>query len=577
MRLGDALWKIGLPEEEKSRISKALADESSINFKIFTEYYKGQQQFDVICHKMVRKIPGFRPTAEPYRKRVHAEVLKSLRNNNAKLDFWHLYTGCVAEFVISNLSALNQLLADTELPLDFEPTTEGIISEITDRAGDYSVHDRDVSVLYELWPFERLPNMPDYLAKCPKFDRFRALDESIRSIETRLAREISYLKQHTTDDVADIQNSIHSKVVAKSDFKEAMQANKQEVTQALGAMTRRIDALDEEKDRVQKLARRLEARRTTEFRNLETEQTKEFDKLHQSINQLKNEQERISEIVEDMPSSSSERTPLAVTPNEARRSPFSLLEQIEDTDDLEKLSVKDGLARFVGLTGKGQSEPPGNEELFFYTALLTNCILVVDQPELNIWQSVVGWNRHKVTVCASPLWVDEFAISDSLFWLFDEPEEPRCLEIHDFDLGYVEGYLGPFLKAWSRSAVHLPWKKIHLIPSGATWSVSRQFATLVSVLPKIDFANSVLSGNAKLEQSVVPPFRVRKFMKQHGVTGHWDTNEQDSIGELESTGVGPSAAELVQTRIISSTPLPNEITNKFASELGVFWSGRCGE
>lgn len=578
MRLGQALWRIGLPEEEKSRISSALADESSINFKVFTDHYRGQKLFDSICRKMVRKIPGFRPTAAPFRKRVHAEILKSLRNNNAKPDFWNLYTACVADFIVSNLSALNQLLADTELPEQFEVTTESILSEITDRAAEYSVHDRDVTTLYELWPFERVSNMPEYLSKCPKFDRFRALDESIKSVEARMAREISDLKQHASDDIADIRGILQTKVLAKDDFKESTQSSKREFDHAIKLLAERINALEQEKDRIQKLARRVEARRVAESRRSAAEQSKELDNLRQSLNQLKNQQERISEIIEELPSSASQSTFQSIPSGDSRRSPFSLLEQRSSTENLDKLDVREALTRFVKLTAKGESTPPGNEELFFYTALLANCILVVDRPQLRIWESIVGWDRNKVTACASPLWVDEFSISEGLFWLFDEPEEPRSLEIHDFDLGYVDGYLGPFLKAWSQSTFQLPWKKIYLIPSGSAWSLSNRVAALVSVLPKVDFDSTVLSGSTSSEPSTVPSLRVRKFMKKHGIAIPSQIDVQDSIDVLESAEAGLlSPAELLQTKIISSTSLPKELKSRFAAELVMFWSERLGE
>ena len=568
MKLVETLREVGLPEEEKLRISSALSDDSSNQYRVFSDYYKGQKLFDDICHKMTKTITGFRPTAKAFRKRVHSEILKGLRKNKAKLDFWHLYQTCVADFVISNHSALNQLLGDTEVPDGFTPTTENIISAITERAAEYSVHDRDVGALYDLWPFERIPNIRDYLSKCPKFDRFRALDESIRSVEGRLAREISDLKQHSTDDVAEIRIELQTKVATKTELKEATQANKQHADQSVGSLTERLGELENERSRIQKLARRFEAKRAAEQQESEVERAKELEKLNQAINQLKNEQTRISEVVEKLPLGGPQHA-VSLAPNaEAKRSPFSILEHASSTEDLEKLSVKDALRQFVALTKKGESGSPGHEEIFFYTALLANCMLVVNQTQLNIWHSVVGWSRRKITACASPLWVDEYAIAEQLFWLFDEPEEPRCLEVLDFDLGYVEGYLGPFLRAWSQSGLQLPWKKILLVPSGDTWSLPGpgRIHDQIAVLPKIDFDSSVSSKNANREFSTVPPFRVRKFLKKHEID-----NRIDAVGTMEA---GESAETFVQAKFVNSLPLPKEATRKFAAELVDFWDNK---
>ena len=90
---------------------------------------------------------------------------------------------------------------------------------------------------------------------------------------------------------------------------------------------------------------------------------------------------------------------------------------------------------------------------------------MVDKTELEMWQSLVGWDQNVATICASPLWVDEQSLSEHLFWLFDQSDEPRCLSILDFDLGFVDGYLAPFLKAWRLSGVFSPWKKILVFPS----------------------------------------------------------------------------------------------------------------
>ena len=575
MRLGEVLWKVGLPADEMSRIAKLLMDESSLNYRVFIDNCKGQKVFDDICRNMTRTITGFRPTSEPYRKRVRAKILKDLRENKASPNFWALYKNSVAAYVVNSLSALNQLLIDTEVDDEFEPTTNAILTEITGRSMNFSVHDRDVEALYELWPFPRIADVGDYLARCPKFDRFRAIDDRLTSIESRLNREILDLREHTTEDVDEIKRLLKTKIPTKAELLNQIEASQRKADQAVSSLSLSVDELQMEAVRVRELARRLEAKWTTKQQKTATEQDKEFEKLNQAIRQLKNEFARHSEVVADALKAKAQTQTAAGSTGEQRHSPFSIFEYANDTEGLARISVAEGLNRFIALTSQRGGSPDIEAKIFFYTALLANCLIVLDQVEWGVWESVVGWCNRKVTTCATPLWVDEYALAEQFFWLFDQPEEPRCLEIVDFDVGHVEGYLTPFLRAWSQSGIHLPWKKIVLIPSEGEWFVSDRLAAETAVLPKIHLEGFATKERAPGEACVVAPLSAREFLKKIDFAGNSRRKPEQSV---EGAGGDSSQYNSIgrrQLQIIDAVGFPTRVSGDFAREVAAFWTQRC--
>ena len=574
MSLAELLWKIEFSEEEKARVSRELADETSIQYKVFSENHKRHALFDSICRRMTRTITGFRPTAPHYRDLVSAEVLKKLRQNQAKNDYWSLYQNSVVDFFVSNLPALNQLLADTDVDEDFPIETATILDEIVSRSANYSVHDRDVEALYELWPFPRSPDFQEFLARCPKYDRFRAIDESIRSVEAGLRGEISDLRVKTAEDASTLVDKLKSKLASKADLKDTIETLRREAKDSAKSSRETIKAIEESTARLEKLVRRSETRRTQE-RNKFTEETeRHLDELNAKIAEIKEESAALADLLERR---SLTKTPSVNSPAgiDGVGSPFRLLTKMEVDQDASSIGVQEARDKFREIADEHGNSDPENQDAFFFSALMANCLVLIDKAEFFVWQRLVGWDRNASTVCASPLWVDDRSIAEELHWLLSQPDEPRCLTILDFELGYVEGYLAPFLKAWQQSGTFMPWKKILLVPSSSTWAIARNTAREISVLPGVIPNAADVGEAAQAESMYLDPENVRGYL--HEISFQLDRDRAFVPGTATNT-LGDSSLDSAgasQIHTLSRLPLSDDLVERIASETKAFWAQKC--
>lgn len=564
MKLGETLWDLGLSDEEKERISRSLHSNKSINSLVFVEHHRNHKVFDDICHKLTRKITGFRPTSEPYKQRVSAEVLKCLKLNRAKPEYWSLYQCAVVEHVVSKLSALNQLLGDSEFPDELELTSIEVLSRIAEKASEYSVSDKDVETLYELWPFPRVDQISDILARCPKFDRFRALDERLNSAEQRLGKEISDIRIHTLEELTEVRNEFRSNAITKKALISHDEKIQTKLNERLDPIEKAVQDFDKKVERLEKLIRRAEVKRSADRVEFANQTDNHLGKLGAELQGLREEQERIRAGLETATKVVQDRRAPAEAKSAAGSSVFSALTHSHLYDLDQKIGVKDARDRFGQIASDLADAPARYIDLYFYSALLCNCIVISDAKEFRLWQSTVGWAASSSTVCASPMWVDDSRLAHQIGWLFDQNDEPRTLTIVDFDLGYVEGYLRPFLAAWRHSGRLLPWKKILLIPSQGNWAVTESVAEMIAILPSV-------VGNTNRESiphfepdEYISPANLNEFIAQHCSGSSLPKN----FGETALTGVGA-----LQKDVLAS--IDAGIAADFDSELSVFWSSHC--
>ncbi len=578
MKLGETLWKIPFSDSEKQRLASELNKDTGLVHSVFVDNHRNSQMFDSICRKMTRDITGFRPNSEPYRRRVSTEVLKALKQNKSRQDFWRLYQGSVVDHVVSNLSALNQLLADTEVPDDFDCTSDGILAAISEHARDYSVHDRDLEVLYEIWPFGRTDRIREYVANCPKFDRFRAIEETARSIESRLEKYANETRTLNAEATSHLSLEFKEKGATKKDLKAAIEGFATTQTAHYKTLDGSIQQLTDQQTRLEKLFRRSESRRSSERKEFAVETEKHLDLLTKGIANLKKGHKEFEGKLETYPERRQSPQLLEVPQAATRNSPFSVLRENNGYKGMTEISVDTALRQFRDIAKADKLKSDTDILVYFYSSMLSSCILVDDKDEFDVWNLVVGWDRAQVTVCASPLWVDEECLTEHIAWLFEEPEEPRSITILDFDLGYPEGYLLPFLRAWRRSSINLPWKKMILTPSSPNWRASRGLGDEVSLLPAFTKDAHKLLRKISSESNLVSAKVVRSYLNDISFGSKKPTyppapeSHDDPDKENRSINENVSA----QIEILSRLPLDTEETSKFVSMANAYWERRGG-
>ena len=562
MKLGEALYELPFPDNEKVRLSETLKDRSSLPYRVYAEHHTSSSQFDAICRKMVRKITGFRPTSEVYRNRVSAHVLKDLEQNKASPDRWMLYKNSVASFVISNLSALNQLLLDTELPDSLTVNTKNIVSEITSHAKDFSVNDKDVETLYELWPMERLDDVRAYLDRCPKFDRFRAIESTMKSFESRLEKSAADTRHHVEDALLKIESNQRDSLATKRELGDAIEALTNLKEAGFEKMSTALASVDDKLARFEKMIRRSESRRTAERKEFVLETTGHIDSIGKDIEELK---KRNLDLRTQLAKTQAAPGGPVVLSSQSATSPYSYLQQHKELDEVTDVDVESALDTFLSITEKDAATPKSIREIYFYSALLSNCILVEDRDQFGLWQKTVGWESSELIVGASALWVDEDAISKHLLWLLDAEEEPRSLVILDFDLGYTNGYLRPFLRAWRYSSLAAYWKKILLVPSDSEWTIDIGIGHETSVLPRCSTCPTKASISLEKNNHYLSPERLRHFLANLS-TKNLELSQQRPDCETGN--------QRQQDKLLFGLQLDSEPIEEFSRIANQFWKGR---
>jgi hypothetical protein len=511
MKLGETLWELPFSAAEKVRLSEALQNKLSLPYRVFADNHRNTRLFDEICRNETRKIPGYRTTSELYRKKLSAKIIKDLSHNKAKtsVNYWKLYKNTVGRFVISNLSALNQLLLEIEMPDSLEVSSENIISEITSHAKDFSVSDKDVESLYEVWPFERLADIQTYLARCPKFDRFRAIEDTIKLFESRIEEQASNVRHQVDDAIAKLEENQEKLFATRKELSAAATELKTLQENSLKKTDTSLAAIDGKLERFEKMIRRSEARRTTERKEFVSETKNYMESIGNDITEFK---KRSGDLQIQLAKTRPAPEGLVAQSSQRFSSPYFYLQQHKEPVEAADVDVKSALGTFLEITEEDSATDKSLREIYFYSALMSSCILVEGRHELRLWQRSVGWDRSELIVSASALWVDEDAIAEYLSWLLDAEEEPKTLVIIDFDLGYTSGYLRPFLRAWRHSPLVAYWKKILLVPSNSSWKTESGIGLDVSVLPRCIKSPLDVLESTKFGDFYLPPPTLRKFM-----------------------------------------------------------------
>lgn len=152
--LGDFFSERPFPEDQKSRISSAVASKDSVPAHVFRRYATRTHAY-LSGFEKHESIGGARPGTAFYRKRAVEILSEWLGKEKKKQHAWAVYEQAALIFLKNELSALNRLLSEVAAP--DAPGVAEALKVTCSRASEYEVSREDVLRFYESWGFERVP------------------------------------------------------------------------------------------------------------------------------------------------------------------------------------------------------------------------------------------------------------------------------------------------------------------------------------------------------------------------------------------------------------------------------------
>ena len=180
------------PEDQESRISRAVASKNSVPARALRSYATRTHAY-LSGFEKHESIGGARPGTAFYRKRA-VELLIEWLGKGKKRNSWLVYRQAATIFVEKELSKLNTLLSEVPAPAG-TPTVAEVLKLTCSRASEYDVSKDDVLRFYELWGFERAPDFESSIDDWMKPDEHALQRRQLAAVATA----VSDLKTAVTD------------------------------------------------------------------------------------------------------------------------------------------------------------------------------------------------------------------------------------------------------------------------------------------------------------------------------------------------------------------------------------------
>jgi hypothetical protein len=413
--------------DEKRRIAERVADPESLQYQILATKLTTVRSHDFwrIAQRKF-KITGFREGFPKAREIILERALKLFREIDAVEDsrLWILYRASFEEYV-RDLPQLSSLLASEILPENTVSITENVFAALFRAAPVYRVSEKEILDLYEIWCFQRTPDIRSLLNQ--------PIDvEIVRKI---IARETEVLRQLLDKMSNDInEKQAHSISSVQRDCKKLTEDLRSLESQLNSSInTVRTESANQIASIVSKNADLVrEALKKTVVRQPAAE------KNNHSSDEIIGLQRRLHELSSKI--SAFERkiqvsivTDAATTAQPVQGAPVSTGVLIEFQKHLKK-----------------QLGDSWNDTTFslLLSTVLSSSVLITDdiRPFEFLFSKLGGHSVRHLGV--NPLWTSFEQWKDSLIFISEASDRPRFLVLSDFDSALQELYLVPKLLEW---------------------------------------------------------------------------------------------------------------------------------
>ncbi len=478
--LGDFLHQLSKPEmnpnleKEKHRIIGLLKDKNERTArKIFLDYCfnskEGRVHFDKVTRKLVS---GFRQRTSKFREQALPQVIKNMENHLDPL--WdYLYANAVIHWTKNN-GKFGILLAKTSAPENLDQASA--IELLVEHRDKYDVSVDEINFLYKVWFFERDRKIEDNLANLRGVEiRDRSLTEV-----SRLSKQSSKLKadlllgdsfDNKLEELErDIRNKFSSLNRISKDVIQINTARESELSQINGVQLKLKDIEQKIESTTSHYDELIKSRiDKTEL----TAITSKLENLNdRTLNQQKYVSEKLSDTevliesvmddIENLKSTTLDRS-IELKNNSELHQHQNTIAVIDRTNKSDKIKFDESEGAFIERLRNVSTLK--NEDLNIvlanhYTAKHAEIFQDTTSHFIDSWLTTLGWESKTIEGFVDPNWTS-FASWSSLAERFLVDDKLAVLILHDFHLGYQDGYLAPFLALFRR--LMIKHKKVILI------------------------------------------------------------------------------------------------------------------
>lgn len=535
MKLLGTIDSIEFSDAEKERLTQSLAQADSRQHAVVTskalqirdnEFWRGAQKH---FH-----ITGFRDGSLPAKQKVVARALENAKSHSGKpswLTVGLLYIKAVKIHIEQETPNLYQLLLSEDFVASPGGQTEQIFRCICRALPLHESSIDDAKELYELWGFERTPQIEEILSSV-----------SIRADDVRrmVAESLSTTRREIASAVA----------TTKSDLIRLLEQQSKDI----GMITSTLDNL---RAAASNTANQIAEIRLKEGQRAVPQNVNSPTKTAPPAKGNANAQDsaRLVAVVEGL---QGKVEGLARQMRDQRA-------RIEALEPRAAPAIITKSQKFVNTTPKEVIEKwrPGLELLgvidrpvqagWLLLQLIRHArVLIADKPDVitTLWKALP--NGETKLLVASPLWMTDLDWKAGLEYLSEPDIRPRLLVLSDFDVAIQETYLIPSLLGWISSQSPLSANRIVLVPSNNE---------LTGVSPRVFEVATLLTQDAAFVRGLE---KLTSTMKDLPPTIELQQSASAVVSYEHLQNV-PAERELRRYVSISGVSLPNSVAENFIS------------
>jgi hypothetical protein len=450
MKILGTIDSLDFSEAEKARLGLQLADPSSKQRAVIASkallirdndfWRKAQKNF---------QITGFRDGTPLAKQKVLTKALESTKVDAGRpvwLNVGPIYIKAVRIYVEHDVPNLYQLLRNEDFVAGPGNQTEQIFRCICRALPIYEATTDEARELYELWGFERTPQIDEILSSV----NIRADD-----VRRMVAESISTARREIADAVATTRSDVMRSLERHSAKVEALAGNLQRLKEATSEMSSQVADLRSKAIAAPnigfsappaKAPKKAEQKQGTQD---EGRTTAALDAMQGKVDslsrQLRDQRVRID----------------ALEPKVAKKSGGSAAPTTHTTP---RHAIEKWLPS-LGILGISTASLSAGWLLL--QVLRRTRVVITDKPEAfsGLWKLLASNEVKQLAV--SPLWVTELDWKAGLEFLSEPETGPRLLVLFDFDVAIQESYLIPALIGWLASQSPLSANRILLVPSNS--------------------------------------------------------------------------------------------------------------
>jgi hypothetical protein len=450
MKILGTIDSLDFSEAEKARLGLRLADPSSKQRAVIASkallirdndfWRKAQKNF---------QITGFRDGTQLAKQKVLSKALESTKADAGRpvwLNVGPIYIKAVRIYVEHDVPNLYQLLRNEDFVAGPGNQTEQIFRCICRALPIYEATIDEARELYELWGFERIPQIDEILSSV-----------TIRADDVRrmVAESISTARREIADAVATTRSDVMRSLERHSAEVEALSGNLQRLKEAASEMSSQVADLRSKGIAAPNVA--LSAPPAKAPKKAEQKQsTQDNGRTIAALDAMQGKVESLSRQLRD------QRVRIeALEPKMAKKSGGSAGPTTHTTP-------RNAIEKWLPSLGMlGLSTASLSAGWLLLQVLRRTRVVITDKPEAfsGLWKLLASNEVKQLVV--SPLWVTELDWKAGLEFLSEPETAPRLLVLFDFDVAIQESYLIPALIGWLANQSPLSANRILLVPSNS--------------------------------------------------------------------------------------------------------------